>query len=119
MISSPPQTRENRPQPKPLAQTPSGTTQDRIAHQEARTSVVLSAVFCHGACASTEVDRHLINNDDRSARVATSTTSRRSSTIADAILDRLFHNVHRLTLKGDSTRKIGAPRANFDAVKKT
>ena len=29
-------------------------------------------------------------------------------TIADAILDRLVHNAHRLTLKGDSLRKAAA-----------
>lgn len=27
-------------------------------------------------------------------------------TIADAILDRLIHNAHKITLKGDSMRKI-------------
>jgi DNA replication protein DnaC len=40
-------------------------------------------------------------------------------TIADAVLDRLVHNAHRLTLKGDSMRKIAAQRANLDATKKT
>jgi hypothetical protein len=40
-------------------------------------------------------------------------------TIADAVLDRLVHNAHRLILKGDSMRKIAAQRANLDAVKKT
>jgi hypothetical protein len=40
-------------------------------------------------------------------------------TIADAVLDRLVHNAHRLTLKGDSMRKITAQRANLDATKKT
>jgi DNA replication protein DnaC len=40
-------------------------------------------------------------------------------TIADAVLDRLVHNARRLTLKGDSMRKIAAQRANLDAVKKT
>ena len=29
-------------------------------------------------------------------------------TVADAILDRLVHNAHRLTLKGDSMRKAAA-----------
>ena len=29
-------------------------------------------------------------------------------TVADAILDRLVHNAHRLTLKGDSLRKAAA-----------
>ena len=40
-------------------------------------------------------------------------------TYADAILDRLVHNAHRLALKGDSMRKIAAQRANLDAIKKT
>jgi len=35
-------------------------------------------------------------------------------TIADAILDRLLHNAHRLTLKGDSLRKTAAKRAGLD-----
>ena len=30
------------------------------------------------------------------------------ATLADAILDRLIHNSHKLTLKGESMRKIGA-----------
>jgi DNA replication protein DnaC len=40
-------------------------------------------------------------------------------TIADAVLGRLVHNAHRLTLKGDSMRKIAAQRVNLDATKKT
>src|SRR5213596_1917347 len=43
--------------------------------------------------------------------------------IADAVLDRLVHNTHRLALKGDSMRKITAQRtaqrAKLDAAKKT
>jgi hypothetical protein len=39
--------------------------------------------------------------------------------IADAVLDRLIHNAHRLELKGDSMRKITAQRAKLDAAKKT
>ena len=35
-------------------------------------------------------------------------------TIADAILDRLVHNAHRLTLKGESMRKLAAKRAGLD-----
>jgi len=31
-------------------------------------------------------------------------------TLADAILDRLVHNAHRLQLKGDSLRKQKAPK---------
>jgi DNA replication protein DnaC len=40
-------------------------------------------------------------------------------TIADAVLDRIVHNTHRLALKGDSMRKITAQRAILDATKKT
>jgi IstB-like ATP binding protein len=40
-------------------------------------------------------------------------------TIADAVLDRLVHNAHRLALEGDSMRKITAQRASLDAAKKT
>lgn len=35
-------------------------------------------------------------------------------TLADAILDRLVHNAHRLTLKGDSMRKAAAKPAPLD-----
>jgi len=35
-------------------------------------------------------------------------------TIADAILDRLMHNAHRLTLKGESLRKAAAKRQKLD-----
>ena len=35
-------------------------------------------------------------------------------TIADAILDRLVHNAHRLTLKGESMRKTAAKHAGLD-----
>jgi DNA replication protein DnaC len=35
-------------------------------------------------------------------------------TIADAILDRLVHNAHRLTLKGESLRKAAAKRQSLD-----
>ena len=56
--------------------------------------------------------------DDRHGRGSTIVTSQLpvdhwhevlgNPTIADAILDRLVHNAHRLTLKGDSMRKIAA-----------
>ena len=36
-------------------------------------------------------------------------------TIADAILDRLVHNAHRLFLKGESLRKTAAKRQKLDA----
>ena len=40
-----------------------------------------------------------------------------SPTIADAILDRLVHNnAHRLTLKGESMRKLAAKRVPLDEV---
>src|SRR3954462_4182575 len=67
--------------------------------------------------------------DDRHQRGSTIITSQvpienwheviADPTIADAVLDRLVHNAHRLTLKGDSMRKITARRANLDAAKKT
>jgi DNA replication protein DnaC len=34
--------------------------------------------------------------------------------LADAILDRLVHNAHRLTLKGESMRKMAAKRTGLD-----
>jgi DNA replication protein DnaC len=37
-------------------------------------------------------------------------------TVADAILDRLVHNAHRLTLTGESLRKATAKRAPLDAT---
>ena len=36
-------------------------------------------------------------------------------TVADAILDRLIHNAHRLILKGDSMRKLAAKQSGLDA----
>jgi DNA replication protein DnaC len=63
--------------------------------------------------------------DDRHGRGSTIITSQLpidhwhevigNPTIADAILDRLVHNAHRLTLKGESMRKIAAKRAGLDA----
>ena len=35
-------------------------------------------------------------------------------TLADAILDQLVHNAHRLTLKGESLRKAAAKRQKLD-----
>jgi DNA replication protein DnaC len=35
-------------------------------------------------------------------------------TIADAVLDRLVHNAHRLALKGESLRKVAAKRQKLD-----
>ncbi len=37
-------------------------------------------------------------------------------TVADAILDRLVHNAHRLILKGDSLRKTAAKASGLDAA---
>src|SRR5690554_7966882 len=34
-----------------------------------------------------------------------------AATVADAILDRLLHSAHRLTLRGESMRKSAAPSA--------
>ncbi len=36
-------------------------------------------------------------------------------TLADAILDRLVHNAHRLALKGESLRKAAAQHHKLDA----
>jgi DNA replication protein DnaC len=62
--------------------------------------------------------------DDRHGRGSTIVTSQlpvehwheaiANPTIADAILDRLLHNAHRLTLKGDSLRKTTAKRSGLD-----
>jgi len=63
--------------------------------------------------------------DDRHNRGSTIVTSQlpvdhwheviANPTVADAILDRLVHNAHRLTLTGDSMRKAAAKRAGLDA----
>ena len=63
--------------------------------------------------------------DDRHNRGSTIVTSQlpvdhwheviANPTVADAILDRLVHNAHRLTLNGDSMRKAVAKRAGLDA----
>ena len=62
--------------------------------------------------------------DDRNGRGSTIITSQLpvehwhetigNPTIADAILDRVVHNAHRLTLKGESLRKAAAKRAGLD-----
>ena len=62
--------------------------------------------------------------DDRHGRGSTIVTSQlpvehwheviANPTIADAILDRLVHNAHRLTLNGESMRKTAAKRAGLD-----
>jgi DNA replication protein DnaC len=63
--------------------------------------------------------------DDRHNRGSTIVTSQlpvdhwheaiANPTIADAILDRLVHNAHRLALNGDSMRKAAAKRSGLDA----
>ena len=63
--------------------------------------------------------------DDRHNRGSTIVTSQlpvdhwheaiANPTVADAILDRLVHNAHRLTLNGDSMRKVAAKRSGLDA----
>ena len=76
-----------------------------------------------------EQRRDLLENvDDRHQRGSTSITSQdpvehwheviADPTIADAVLDRLIHNAHRLVIKGDSMRKITAQTSNLDAAKK-
>ena len=67
--------------------------------------------------------------DDRHQRGSTIITSQvpvdhwheviADPTIADAVLDRLVHNAHRLVLRGDSMRKITAQTSTLDAVKET
>ena len=62
--------------------------------------------------------------DDRQGRGSTVVTSQvdvkhwhemfASPTVADAILDRLVHNAHRLNLAGESLRKGSAKRAGLD-----
>jgi DNA replication protein DnaC len=62
--------------------------------------------------------------EDRHARGSTIVTSQLpvenwhdsigDPTIADAILDRLVHNAHRLVLKGESMRKAAAKRQKLD-----
>jgi DNA replication protein DnaC len=62
--------------------------------------------------------------DDRHGRKATIVTSQLpvdawhavigDPTLADAILDRLVHNAHRLELRGDSMRKRAAPAVTLD-----
>ena len=63
--------------------------------------------------------------DDRHNRGSTIVTSQLpvdhwhevigNPTVADAILDRLVHNAHRLELNGDSMRKAAAKRSGLDA----
>jgi DNA replication protein DnaC len=62
--------------------------------------------------------------DDRQGRGSTIVTSQlpvehwheaiANPTVADAILDRLVHNAHRLILNGESMRKAAAKRAGLD-----
>ena len=62
--------------------------------------------------------------EDRHGRASTIVTSQLpvehwhdiigDPTIADAILDRLVHNAHRLALKGESLRKAAAKRHQLD-----
>ena len=66
--------------------------------------------------------------DDRHQRGSTIITSQvpvdhwheviADPTIADAVLDRLVHNAHRLDLRGDSMRKIAAQTSSLDLAKK-
>jgi DNA replication protein DnaC len=62
--------------------------------------------------------------DDRHGRGSTIVTSQlpvenwheviANPTVADAILDRLVHNAHRLALTGESMRRTAANRAGLD-----
>ena len=64
--------------------------------------------------------------EDRSQRRSTVVTSQLpishwheslgDATLADAILDRLIHNAHRIELRGDSLRRSDRPRAQPEAV---
>jgi DNA replication protein DnaC len=64
--------------------------------------------------------------DDRHGRGSTLVTSQLpvdhwheiigDPTVADAILDRLVHNAHRLILKGDSLRKAAAKTSGLDGA---
>jgi DNA replication protein DnaC len=66
--------------------------------------------------------------DDRHQRGSTIITSQvpiehwheiiADPTIADAVLDRIVHNAHRLAIKGDSMRKITAQRGKLDVASK-
>jgi DNA replication protein DnaC len=66
--------------------------------------------------------------DDRHQRGSTIITSQvpvdhwheviADPTIADAVLDRLVHNAHRLVLRGDSMRKIAAKTSSLDDANK-
>jgi DNA replication protein DnaC len=63
--------------------------------------------------------------DDRNGRGSTIVTSQvdvkhwhdmiANPTVADAILDRLVHTAHRISLAGDSLRKGAAKRSGLDA----
>ena len=62
-------------------------------------------------------DRHgrgIDDHDQPGRRRSTGTTMIANPTVADAILDRLVHNAHRLNLDGDSMRKAAAKRAPLD-----
>jgi DNA replication protein DnaC len=79
---------------------------------------------------TTEQRRDLLEIiDDRHQRGSTIITSQvpiehwheiiADPTIADAVLDRIVHNAHRLAIKGDSMRKITAQRGKLDVASKT
>jgi DNA replication protein DnaC len=70
---------------------------------------------------STLVDQSRANIDNRYGRASTMLISQfpidtwhtrfPDPTLADAILDRLIHNAHRINLTGDSQRKLRAEMA--------
>ena len=67
--------------------------------------------------------------EDRHQRASTIVTSQLpveqwheiigSPTLADAILDRLVHNAHRLPMTGESMRKLSAKKRLLDDAPKT
>src|SRR5204862_368299 len=86
---------------------------------DAAVSAEVLSLICVGApYVIREID------DDRHNRGSTIVTSQLpvdhwheaigNPTIANAILDRLVHNAHRLTLNGDSMRKAAAKRSGLD-----
>ena len=52
---------------------------------------------------------------DEAARSSPANEMIANPTVADAILDRLVHNAHRMTLTGESMRKGAAKRSGLDA----
>jgi DNA replication protein DnaC len=90
----------------------------------ARTQLLIFDDWLRDPLSSTQT-RHLLEIlDDRYAHNSTMVVTQvpvadwhariPDPTLADAIADRLIHNAYRLTLKGESMRKIRSPLANKD-----